>query len=194
MAAEPGLSLAQDLCARLCHDLVGPLGTVAGAVEMVADDPGAAELARDAAASLRGRLQLWRAACGAGTGPMTPPDLAVLLDGNLAGGRASLELGALPAGEAFAPPVAQLLLVGAMLGGEALPRGGVVHLLPQEGSVAVRPEGRVLNWPPALAAALAGEAAEGPRAVLAPLLAQLASAAGWQARLTEEALLLHPVS
>ncbi|MFC7551452.1 histidine phosphotransferase family protein [Pseudoroseomonas wenyumeiae] len=43
-----------------------------------------------------------------------------------------------------------------MLGGEALPRGGVVRLLPQEGGVALRPEGRVLNWPPALAAALAG--------------------------------------
>ncbi|MFD1111436.1 histidine phosphotransferase family protein [Pseudoroseomonas ludipueritiae] len=194
MAAEPGLSLAQDLCARLCHDLVGPLGTVAGAVEMVGDDPEAAELAREAALSLRGRLQLWRAACGAGTGPMKPPDMAALLEGNLAGGRASLALGALPPGESFAAPVAQLLLVGAMLGGEALPRGGVVHLLPQGGGVAVRPEGRVLNWPPALAAALAGEPAEGPRAVLAPLLAQLAGAAGWQARLTEEALLLHPLS
>ncbi|MBC9179916.1 hypothetical protein, partial [Pseudoroseomonas ludipueritiae] len=92
MAAEPGLSLAQDLCARLCHDLVGPLGTVAGAVEMVGDDPEAAELAREAALSLRGRLQLWRAACGAGTGPMKPPDMAALLEGNLAGGRASLAL------------------------------------------------------------------------------------------------------
>jgi histidine phosphotransferase ChpT len=190
--AETGLMLAQDLCARLCHDLVGPLGTVAGAVEMVGDDPEAADLARDAAASLRGRLQLWRAACGAGTGPMTPPELGALLDGNLAGGRATAALGALPPAQSFAAPVAQLLLVAAMLGGEALPRGGIVRLLPQEGGVALRPEGRVLAWPAALGAALAGEAAEGPRAVLAPLLARLATAAGWQARLTEEALLLHP--
>ncbi|MFC7551451.1 hypothetical protein ACFQU7_02740 [Pseudoroseomonas wenyumeiae] len=103
MLAEPRLNLAQDLCARLCHDLVGPLGTVAGAVEMVTEDPEAAELAREAAASLRGRLQLWRAACGAGTGPMTPPDLAALLDGNLAGGRASPALGALPPGDPLPP-------------------------------------------------------------------------------------------
>ena len=66
--ADGGLTLAQDLCARLCHDLVGPLGTMANAVEMVGDDPDAAELAREAAASLRAKLQLWRAACGAGTG------------------------------------------------------------------------------------------------------------------------------
>jgi histidine phosphotransferase ChpT len=192
MLTEPRLNLAQDLCARLCHDLVGPLGTVAGAVEMVGEDPEAAELAREAAASLRGRLQLWRAACGAGTGPMTPPEMAELLEGNLAGGRASPALEALSPGEFFAAPVAQMLLVATMLGGEALPRGGVVRLLPRDGGVAVHPEGRVLNWPPALVAALAGEAAEGPRAVLAPLLARLVAGAGWQVRLTEEALLLHP--
>jgi histidine phosphotransferase ChpT len=192
MATEPGLMLAQDLCARMCHDLVGPLGTVAGAVDMVGEDPEAAELAGEAAATLRARLQLWRAACGAGTGSMTPPELAALLEGNLAGGRASAALGALPPAESFAAPVAQLLLVAALLGGEALPRGGMVRLLPEEGGVAVRPEGRVMSWPPALAPALAGAPAEGPRAVLAPLLAQLARAAGWQLRLTEEALLLRP--
>jgi histidine phosphotransferase ChpT len=191
MVSEAELMLAQDLCARLCHDLVGPLGTVAGAVEMVGDDPEAAELARDAAASLRGRLQLWRAAGGAGTGPMTPADIRTLLEGNLAGGRATADLDPLPA-EAFPAPVAQLLLVGAMLGGEALPRGGVVRLLPRDGGILIQPEGRVLAWPAALASALAGHPVEGPRAVLAPLLARLAHAAGWQARLEAESLLLQP--
>jgi histidine phosphotransferase ChpT len=190
--AEPGLMLAQDLCARLCHDLVGPLGTMAGAVEMVGDDPEAAELAREAAASLRAKLQLWRAACGAGTGPMRPAEIAALLDGTLAGGRAEAVVESLPAGSSFDAPVAQLLLVAAMLAGEALPRGGTVHLSPEAGGVAVRPEGRVVAWPAALAASLEGAPAEGPRAVLAPMLARLAPLAGWRAVLSAEALLLRP--
>ena len=187
--ADTGLTLAQDLCARLCHDLVGPLGTMANAVEMVGDDPDAAELAREAAASLRAKLQLWRAACGAGTGPMGGAEIAALLDGVLGGGRATVAAGALPPAP-FAAPVAQLLLVAAMLAGEALPRGGTVHLLPEDGGIAVRPEGRVVAWPPGLAPALAGGVAEGPRAVLAPMLARLAQDAGWQAVLGAESLLL----
>ncbi|MBO1074036.1 histidine phosphotransferase family protein [Roseomonas marmotae] len=188
---EADLTLAQDLCARLCHDLVGPLGTMAGAVEMAGDDPEAGDLAREAASSLRARLQLWRAACGAGTGPMSPPELAALLEGNLAGGRATLAL-EVPPERIFPSALAQLLLVAAMLGGEALPRGGVVRLRPHGTGLELRPEGRVLAWPPSLAAALAGEAAEGPRAVLAPILLRLAGAAGWQARLEPEALTLRP--
>ena len=29
------LSLTQDLCARLCHDLGGPLGSVSGALDLI---------------------------------------------------------------------------------------------------------------------------------------------------------------
>jgi histidine phosphotransferase ChpT len=194
MTPQPPISfsLAQDLCARLCHDLVGPLGTMAGALDMLDDDPEAAALAREAAAGLRARLQLWRAACGAGTGPMTAPEMAALLDGVLSGGRTSADLSALPPGEPFPAPVAQLLLVAALLGSEALPRGGVVHLLAEGAGIAVRPEGRSLAWPPALAEALAGGAPEGPRAVLAPVAVQLAALAGWRVVLAAEALVLRP--
>jgi histidine phosphotransferase ChpT len=56
--------LAQLICARLCHDLVGPAGTVEGALSLVgtagADE--AMEVARDALASLRARLALFHAA------------------------------------------------------------------------------------------------------------------------------------
>jgi histidine phosphotransferase ChpT len=191
MSMHAGLMLVQDLCARLCHDLAGPLGTVAGAVDMVSDDPEAAELARDAASNLRARLQLWRAAVGTGAGPMTAVDVAALLDGNLAGGRVAVDLEAMP-GDAFPAPVVQLLLVGAMLGGEALPRGGTVRLLPQGDGFAVQLEGREVAWSPALDAALRGEPAEGPRDVLSPLLTQLAAAACWKARLRDHVLLFQP--
>ncbi|MBC9208685.1 hypothetical protein IBL26_17680 [Roseomonas aerophila] len=193
MPTQPSLTLAQDLCARLCHDLVGPLGTMAGALDLLDDDAEAAALAREAAASLRARLQVWRAACGAGTGPMTAPEMAALLEGVLGGGRVTADVTALPPGETFAPDVAQLLLVAALLGGEALPRGGVVRLAPAEGGVAVLPAGRVLAWPAALADALAGQEVEGPRQVLAPVLVRLAQAAGWAVSLSAEALTLRPM-
>ncbi len=37
--ANDPLRLAELLAIRLCHDLSGPLGTMMGALEMVADDP-----------------------------------------------------------------------------------------------------------------------------------------------------------
>jgi histidine phosphotransferase ChpT len=110
--------------------------------------------------------------------------VAALLEGNLAGGRAAADLEAMP-DSAFPAPVAQLLLVGAMLGGEALPRGGTVRLLPQGRGFAVQPEGRVVAWSPALDAALRGALVEGPRDVLSPLLTQLAAAARWESMLGE---------
>jgi histidine phosphotransferase ChpT len=193
MPTQSSLTLAQDLCARLCHDLVGPLGTMAGALELLEEDAEAAALAREAAASLRARLQLWRAACGAGTGPMTAPEMAALLEGVLGGGRVTADVTALPPGEAFAPGAAQLLLVAALLAGEALPRGGVVRLAPAQGGVAIQPAGRVVAWPPAVEEALAGQVVEGPRLVLAPILVQLAQAAGWAVSLSAEVLTLRPM-
>ncbi|MCQ4160690.1 histidine phosphotransferase family protein, partial [Roseomonas sp. GC11] len=153
---EAEAALAQDLCARLCHDLVGPLGTVAGAIDLLAEDPEAAELARDAAAVLRRRLKFWRAACGAGTGPLSLQEVQALLEGMLAGGRATLQPESLPESEVLGAAEAQLLLSGAMLAGEALPRGGVVRLRRGGGgSLVLQPEGRSAAWPPVLAALLA---------------------------------------
>jgi histidine phosphotransferase ChpT len=178
--------LAQDLCARLCHDLVGPLGTVAGAIDLLAEEPEAGELARDAAAEMRRRLKFWRAACGAGTGPLALAEVAGLLEGMLAGGRAALELGGLEPGEALPAPQAQLLLVAAMLAGEALPRGGTVQVAAgaggwKRGGLLLRPVGRQAGWPAALAGVLGGEGPGGSREVLARMLLRLAGLAGWSA-------------
>ncbi|WP_419899587.1 histidine phosphotransferase family protein [Roseomonas sp. USHLN139] len=183
--------LAQDLCARLCHDLVGPLGTVAGAIDLLAEEPEAGELARDAAAELRRRLKFWRAACGAGTGPLALSEVAGLVDGLLAGGRARLDLGQLPAEAALPAPVAQLLLVAAMLGGEALPRGGTVQVGAAPGGweagLRLCPAGRQARWPASLAPVLQGEGQGGPREVLARMLRRLAAAAGWSVQLAAPA-------
>lgn len=182
---DTDMALAQDLCARLCHDLVGPLGTVSGALDMLAEDGEAAELARDAATETRRRLKFWRAACGGGTEGMALSEVAGLLDGMLAGGRARLTLEGLPPEEELPAPLAQLLLVAAMLAGEALPRGGTVRLTRMGEGMDLRPEGRVVAWPAGLSAALAGAPEGGPREVLRAMLPRLAAAAGWRAALGE---------
>lgn len=189
---EGRTSLAQDLCARLCHDMVGPLGTVGAALDLLGEEPDAPALARDAAAELRRRLKFWRAACGAGTGPLAVSGLAALLEGMLAGGRARLVTEAMPPEDVLAAPVAPLLLLGALLAGDALPRGGTVALAPLAGGYALRPQGAVLAWPAALPALLRGEAVEGARAAPAALLLRLAAAAGWRVALEPESLRIAP--
>jgi histidine phosphotransferase ChpT len=181
------LVLAQDLCARLCHDLVGPLGTVGGAMALLEEEPEAAELAQEAAGVLRRRLEFWRAACGAGTGPLDLATIGTLVEGVLAGGRARLDSAALPPDRVLPAQVAQLLLVAAMLAAEGLPRGGVVRLAAEGGeSLALRLEGTQAAWPATLATALEGQSGPGPRAVLGAMLPRLAGLAGWTARMVPE--------
>jgi len=179
--------LAQLLCARLCHELGGPVGTVEGALGFLGGGLGAAgeaealAVAREGAEALRRRLRLYRAAWGGGGDDMAATELVELLAGVVAGGRARV-VHALVGGDPVLPaPLAQLALNAALLAGEALPRGGVVRLAGDPAAeLAVLPEGAGAAWPPGLAAALAG--AEQPdlsaRTVQAPLLVALAAAHG----------------
>jgi histidine phosphotransferase ChpT len=175
------LTLAQDLAARICHDLGGPVGMVAGLLELL-DTPDAEALAsaREGAAELRRRLLLWRAAAG-GSGPVPLSELPALAAGMLAGGRATLVLH----GDAGLPPEGgQILLLAALVAGEALTRGGTVEISRESAEVLVLADGPVVRWPPALLALLAGEAAEpGARTVLPRLLLSLLATKGWQAEL-----------
>lgn len=174
------LSLAQDLCARICHDLGGPLGALSGALDLAEEAPGEAlSVVRDGAEVMRRRLRLWRAAAGAGIGPLGRQGIGELLEGVLANGRVTADLSGLPE-SALPSPLAQALLAAAMLGSEALPRGGTIHLAGGEDGVAIWPEGRNAAWTAALTATLAGEAVVGPRDVLAPLLARLVAEAGME--------------
>ncbi|MFC0409040.1 histidine phosphotransferase family protein [Roseomonas elaeocarpi] len=174
------LALTQDLCARLCHDLGGPLGGVTGALDLIDQTPEAVEVAREGMEALNWRLRLWRAVAGAGAGPMGRAEILQLLDGAHAGGRTRIDGTALAEAELPAD-AARAVLAAAMLGAEALPRGGTVHLSGGPDGVRVRPEGRNAAWTEALAQedAVAGRSS-GPRGVLLPLLLCLAEAAGWR--------------
>ena len=175
------LTLAQDLAARICHDLGGPVGTVAGMLDLLAEpDAEALAAARDGAGELRKRLLLWRAAAS-GAGPVPLADLPGLAEGLLAGGRATLSLAcprALPA------EAGQILLLAAMVAGEALTKGGAVEIACEGDHVLVLADGPIVRWPPALLALLGGEQAEpGARTILPRLLVKQLGAQGWQAEL-----------
>ena len=174
--------LAESLCAKLCHDLSGPLGTVAGALEMAADDPESAaeslQLARDASGQMMRRLRLLRAAWGGDCGPLDAAGLMAL-----AGGlppRITVEAGGL-AGQ-FPAPTARILVNMLLLAVDALPRGGTISLSGAPGdSVVLTVAGPVAAWPADVPAALANPASAAtndPHQIQAPLVAHLALAAG----------------
>jgi histidine phosphotransferase ChpT len=180
------LWVAECLCARLCHDLAGGLGALMGSVELARDDEAMAreamQLASFAGQALVARLKLLRAAW---VGEDRPLDLARLaeLGHGLADRRITLDLEGLPPATMFAPPVDRIVLNLVLLGAEALPAGGAIWLEMTERD---RARGLLLGiagpraeWPPGLAAALAGEAViEGPSVLQAPLTVLLVRAAG----------------
>lgn len=191
MTSTPDTRLARMLCARLCHDLGGAVGSLAGTLDLVA--PGEDELlgiAQDTAVALRQRLRLFAAAWG---GPGTDLDaaaLAAMLAGSPASPRVRFDLDGLAPGEVLAAAVVPVALNAALLAAEALPRGGVVTLSGSAGAgLVVLPTGASAAWPPPLLALLSGSpvpevlAAGGPRHVVAPLLLALLAELGWEAQL-----------
>lgn len=152
------LDLARMVGLRLCHDLGGVVGTIGNALDMMGGVGGeAASLAQDAAEVLRRRLVLWRALLG-GQGEATLGEVLGLLEGQLAGGRAEAETATLDPALRLSEEMVPVLLAALLMGGEALPRGGRVHLVgdPRR-ELAILPEGQRAAWPPSLIRALAGE-------------------------------------
>ena len=79
MGAEDELRLAELLCARLCHDLSGPLGGASAGAELLGDedppDSDTVALVADSVAAATRVLRVLRAALGAGTQPFAAADL-----------------------------------------------------------------------------------------------------------------------
>ncbi len=176
------LELASALCARLCHDISSPLGTLSGTLELAAEQPDEAEealsIAGEAAAMLVARLQLLRAAWAGDCGPMGRSRL-----GELAAGlppRLKADLAGL-ADVTFDGDLSRILLNLMLLGAEALPGGGEVALagaLPA--GIIVTVTGPSVGWHAGLGTALLDPAAmpAEPRTIQIPLTARLVQAAG----------------
>ena len=183
LEAAATLELASALCARFCHDLSSPLGTLAGTLELAGEDEEHAEealsIAREAAGAMVGRLQLLRAAWAGDGGPMDRARLQELAAG--LPGRVRADLDGL-ADLTFDGATARVLLNLLLLGAEALPAGGCVALAGDPASgVIVTVAGPSVAWHAGLGPILLDPAARHPsepRTVQMPLTARLAHAAG----------------
>jgi histidine phosphotransferase ChpT len=138
---------------------------------------------------LRLRLQLYAAVFGE-PGAMSWAEIHRLLGGAPGAHRVAFQFQMSPQIN-LPPALVQLVLAAAMLGAEALPRGGTVRLSPAPGgpsggAMVVIPEGRIATWPHSLLERLAGlppAEPDTPRALLAPWMLALAEAAGYRASL-----------
>jgi len=179
---QSDLRLARLVGLRLCHDLSGVTGTIGNALEMIptmGDE--ATALAMESAVVLRRRLLLWRAVIG-GQGESTLGTLLGLLEGQLAGGRASADAASLDPAVMVEEAMVPVLLAAMVAAGEALPRGGVVRLAGDPSrEMAVLPDGPRAAWPaPLIRAVVGGEPVEEPtgRDVMPLWLAAVAALAG----------------
>jgi histidine phosphotransferase ChpT len=157
--ADLHLRLTRLIGLRLCHDLGGLAGTIGNALEML-NDAGAeaADLAGEAADMLRRRLLLWRSVLGSGEARTLGAVLS-LLKGQIAGGRAHLEIGDLSEDTALSETMVPLLLSGLLVAGEALPRGGVVRLSGDlQREIMILPIGAAAAWSPVVVRHAAGAA------------------------------------
>lgn len=135
------LELAQLMCSRICHDLVGPVGAVNTAVELIAEEGGGG-LDSDAMAVLERsvreagvRLTFFRRAFGMGGGEnssMAVGELRELAEAITPAGKISFSIDVHSdtgdAIDALPSHAGKLALIMTMIGAEAMPRGGNLSL------------------------------------------------------------------
>lgn len=191
-----GDDLAGLLSARICHDLVGPVGAIFNGLELI--EPGAPlpreehALMEDSARAARAALGFLRLAFGAaedGASPMPLAELRKLAEAHLGSDRCAF---AWPeAGSELPRPIARITALALLSAARALPRGGVVRLSDVTAaplSVAVEAEGRHAAFEPASRSAIEGRAdGETPRQAHLLLLRTLARARGARLVAEEEA-------
>jgi len=183
------LELTELLCARLCHDLAGPLGAVASGVELLGDDPDpeTARLVMSTAAGAVSRLRLLRAALGTAGGPRPEGEVRALAQAYLDSGAsasARLELEWRSDRAELAGDVGRLVLSLVMVAKESLPRGGRITVgidaVPSDRSLGLTVgfQGASARLDPDSRAALAaGDGSFGPRAAVACWISRLAARA-----------------
>jgi histidine phosphotransferase ChpT len=157
------LHLAELLCARLCHDLSGPLGALIGVLEIAREELPHNEtlaLGEQTAVELAQRLKLLRAAWGPGVEEVDVTRLRGFADSLVAGRGVRLDLAGLEENAVFSPPVARVVLNLLLLAAESLPGGGIVAV---SGSpvdrILVTISGPRAAWPAGLGVWLIDEAA-----------------------------------
>ena len=130
------LDLAELLCARLCHDLAGPVGAVATGAELLAEEGGdsgeALDLLASSAAAASQRLRFFRLAFGPAAKPVAAGELRELASNFLAGSATSGGTLAVEWRDNANGPwdggAAKLLLNLLLVARDCLPRGGTLRV------------------------------------------------------------------
>ena len=196
------IDLASLLCSRLCHDLMSPVGALSNGIELMVDetDPDmrerCLELLTDSARVTANKLKFFRLAFGAAGGfgdDVDTGEAEAVLRG-LFGAERRIELGwAVETGK-LPKGAVKLLLNLAMLAGDALVRGGRLHIgaesRDREIEMVLRAEGPRILLDPVLRDTLAQGQSGGtvePRAAGAWLAHALAAEVGGSIRLSDPA-------
>jgi histidine phosphotransferase ChpT len=173
MSSDP-LELASLLCSRLCHDMMSPVGALTNGLELLADeqDPDmrkrCLELIEQSARMASDKLRFFRLAFGAlGVGPGEPVPIAeaqALVEA-LAGASQRITVNWVLASEMLPLVAIKTLLNFALIGIQALVRGGTLDLgAEQAGSgieIVVRASAERIAFDPDVGRALDGTLPEG---------------------------------
>mgnify|MGYP001954794287 CR=1 FL=1 len=127
------------MCARICHDLVSPVGALGTALEVLGDDANAdmhedaMNLVKSSARQASAKLQYLRLAFGAGgsaPGMLGVAELIKLADGVYGEGKVNLVWDSKVS--VLEKTAARLLLNMIMLGVNSIPFGGDLHITPED--------------------------------------------------------------
>ena len=172
--AAPSIELASLLCSRLCHDMMSPVGALTNGLELLADeqDPDMRkrcfELLEQSAKMASDKLRFFRLAFGAGgVGPGEPVPVAeaqALVEG-LTGTSQRIAVNWVLAGETLPLAAVKTLLNFALIGTQALVRGGQLDLGAEQTGrgieIVVRASAERIAFDPDVGRALDGSLPEG---------------------------------
>jgi histidine phosphotransferase ChpT len=209
------LDLASLMCSRLCHDMLSPVGALTNGLELLADetDPEMRrrcfELLEQSAKISADKLKFFRLAFGAagGFGELVAVAEARALIEALVGNKDRIEVNWALASDSLPKPGIKTLLNFALIGIEALVRGGTLDIGAElranetgggSSEIVVRAAGPKIAFDQDIGRALEGALPDGElssRTAPAAMLCQLAASlgGGLQYSLTEDALVLGAV-
>ncbi len=209
-APASALDLASLLCSRLCHDMLSPVGALSNGLELLVEekDPEMRqrcfELLEQSAKASADKLKFFRLAFGAagGFGDSVPVNEARALIDALAGSNGRVAVNWMFGVDALAKPAVKALLNLALIGLDALVRGGTLDIGAEVNGgaieIVVRAAGRRVAFDPAVGQALEGTlpASElSSKTAPAAMVQQLAASVGGgvQVHVTAESLVMGAV-
>jgi len=214
IAPIAAIDLASLLCSRLCHDMLSPVGALSNGLELLAEekDPEMRqrcfELLEQSARASADKLKFFRLAFGAagGFGEMVPVAEPRALITALLGDSGRTQLNWLVSGDTLPKPAVKTLLNLALIGIEALVRGGTLEVGAElrtdaggtASEIVIRAAGPRIAFDPAIGQALDGSlppADLSSRTAAAAMVHQLAAGLGGgvQFALSDDALVMGAV-